>query len=452
MQDIFNSGRGTPSPASHLPRIVIAGAGFGGLEVAKGLQKAPARIVVIDRHNYDLFQPLLYQVATAALSPADVAVPIRSLLHGRNTEILLDEVTAVDRAARTVATRDGRRIDFDILVLATGSLYNYFGHSEWGRFVPSLKTLDDAVAIRRSVLLAFEKAEGSDDAAERSALLTFVLVGAGPTGVELAGAIAELAKATLARDFRHIDPSAARIILVEAAPRILGVFPEKISRYAQSALKELGVEVMTGTAIEAVDARGVLAGGKRIEARNVIWCAGVEATPVGRWLQVPTKKNGTVEVEPDLTLPGHPEIFVIGDAAAARGRDGKPLPGLAAVAKQQGQYVAKAIRARLSGERRTRPFRYHDYGTMATIGRKAAVADFGRIQVTGFLGWLLWGGVHIYYLIGARNRTMVFLNWLWAWFTYGRGARLITGDDRALNPRLHAETPAEGRQSSLVQQ
>jgi NADH dehydrogenase len=451
MAEIFNSKDGSASSPSDLPRVVIVGAGFGGLEVAKGLPDVPARITVLDRHNYNLFQPLLYQVATAALSPADVAVPIRSVLHGANTEMLLDEVTGIDRSGHLVATRDGRCIGFDILVLATGSTYNYFGHSEWEPLAPSLKTLDDAVAIRRSVLLAFEKAEGSDDPAERAALLTFVLVGGGPTGVELAGAIAELAKATLVRDFRHIDPSAARIILVEAAPRILGAFPEKISAYARSALHKLGVDVVTGAPIEAIDAQGVvIAPGRRVETQNVIWCAGVEATPAGSWLGIGTGRNGAVKVEPDLTLPGHPEIFVIGDAASAIGRDGRPLAGLAAVAQQQGRYVAKAIRARLSGKR-VRPFRYRDYGTMATIGRMAAVADFGRVQVTGFLGWLLWGAIHIYRLIGVRNRAMVFLNWLWAWFTYGRGARLITGDDRPLNPRPGFKSRSAVRESRLVQ-
>jgi NADH:ubiquinone reductase (H+-translocating) len=449
MQDIVHTAPSSGSPGSGLPKIVIVGAGFGGLEVAKGLQKAAAHLTVIDRHNYNLFQPLLYQVATAALSPADVAVPVRSLLRGANTDMLFDEVTGIDRASHLVTTRDGRRIGFDILVLATGSTYNYFGHRDWEAIAPSLKTLDDAVAIRRAVLLAFETAEGSEDETERKALLTFVLVGGGPTGVELAGAIAELAKATLVRDFRHIDPGAARIILVEAAPRILGAFPEKISRYAQSALEALGVEVATGAAIAAVDAAGVaLAGGQRIEARTVIWCAGVEATPVGRWLGVETARNRAVKVTGELTLPGSPEIYVIGDAAIVQGSDGQPLPGLAAVAKQQGQYVARAVRARLQGKS-TPPFRYRDYGTMATVGRMAAVADFGRVQVTGFLGWLLWGMVHINFLIGVRNRTTVFLNWVWAWFTYGRGARLITGDDRAIKSAAGIERRSKARETSL---
>jgi NADH:ubiquinone reductase (H+-translocating) len=418
------------------PRVVVVGAGFAGLEVARGLARSPVHLTVIDRHNYNLFQPLLYQVATAALSPADVAVPIRSLVRRQNVHVILDEAIGVDPTRRIVRSAAGREIGYDYLVVATGSVYDYFGHDDWASLAPAPKTVDEALAIRRRVLLAFERADIAQDEAEREALLTFVLVGAGATGVEMAGALAELARATLSRDFSRIDPSSARIMLVEAGPRVLASFPEPLGNYARKALEALGVEVATATKIEKIDAEGVIAGGRRIAARTVIWCAGVRATPIADWLGVKQDKHGAVAVEADLTLPGHPEIFVLGDAAAVKTPEGKSLPGLAAIAQQEGRYAARAIAARIEGKSCDEPFQYRDRGTMATIGRSAAVVDMPRIKLTGTVAWLLWGLVHIFFLIGFRNRVAVLLNWIWAWLTYGRGARLITGpDDPSLTPR-----------------
>jgi len=426
-----------------MPRAVIVGAGFGGLEAARKLARAPVEVTVIDRHNYHLFQPLLYQVATAALSPADIAEPIRTVLrHQQNATVLLEEVIGVDTAAQRVETRFGSPQNYDFLVLATGSQYAYFGHEDWPRLAPGLKSIDDATLIRRRMLLAFEEAESMTDPAIRRRLLTFVLVGAGPTGVEMAGALAELAHATLSRDFRHINPQTAHILLVEAGPRVLSGFPERLAAFARRSLEKMGVEVLVDTPIEAIDRDGVIAKGKRIEAANVIWCAGVEASPVAQWLAVPTGKGGRVKVVPDLSVPGHPEVFVIGDAAFVTGPDGEPLPGLAPVAKQEGQYVGELIARRVRGEAGPPPFRYRDEGALATIGRHSAIADFGRIKLTGWIAWVLWGIVHIFFLIGFRNRMAVFLNWIWAWLTYGRGARLITGEvTMLLSERPHRESP-----------
>jgi NADH dehydrogenase len=417
---------GARVPLTQSPDVVIVGGGFAGIEVAKALQGSTARVTVIDRHNYMLFQPLLYQVATAALSPADVAAPIRGLLHAPNTEVVLDEVIGVDLGRSCVRTIAGREIAFSLLVLATGSQYNYFGHDEWATFAPAPKTLQDAVAIRSRLLLAFEQAEICDDDAERRSLMTFVIIGAGPTGVEMAGAIAELAKTTLARDFRRIDPTAAHILLIEADSKVLGAFPEKLGTYAHRTLTRLGVQVMLNTKVEQIDENGVVAGGQRIATKAVIWGAGVQATPVAAWLGLQPGPHGSVLVNPDFSIAAHPNIFVIGDAAAASGMDGKPLPGLAAVAKQEGGYVGNLIRRRIEGTNATTAFRYRDYGTMATIGRSAAVADLRGFRLTGTVAWLLWGFVHIYFLIGFRNRLVVFVNWCWAWLTYARGSRLIT--------------------------
>lgn len=415
------------------PRVVIVGAGFGGLEAARKLARSSVDVTVIDRRNYHLFQPLLYQVATAALSPADIAQPIRAVLRDqRNAAVLLDEVIGVDVAARRAETRFGADQSYDYLVLATGSQYAYFGHDDWPRLAPSLKSIDDATLIRRRVLFAFEAAENMTDPEIRQRLLTFVLVGAGPTGVEMAGALVELAHATLSRDFRHINPHTAHILLVEAGPRVLSGFPERLADFARHSLEQMGVEVLLDTPIEAIDRDGVVAKGKRIEAANVIWCAGVEASPVARWLGVPAGKGGRVKVAADLTVPGHAEIFVIGDAAFVTGPQGEPLPGLAPVAKQQGQYVGEAIARLVRGEPAMPPFRYRDEGALATIGRHSAIADLGWIRLTGWVAWILWGIVHIFFLIGFRNRLAVFLNWIWAWLTYGRGARLITGDTTPL--------------------
>ena len=410
------------------PRVVIVGAGFAGMAAARRLAGAPVELTVVDRRNHHLFQPLLYQVATAALSPADIAVPIRSMLRDHpNVRVLLDEVVGVDPAARQVQTRGGRSLDYDHLLLCTGSEYSFFGHDEWARVAPSLKSIEDATDIRRKILLAFERAEAVAEEDIRRRLLTFVIVGGGPTGVEMAGAVAELAHATVARDFRRIGPASARIILVEAAPRLLGGFPERLATYAQRELEGMGVEVRLGAPIEDIDEEGFAAGGARTEAKTVIWCAGVKATPVGHWIGAETEKGGTVRVGPDLSVPGYPGIYVLGDAASAAGPDGRPLPGLAAVAAQQGDYLGRALAARMAGSPAPAAFEYRDRGTMATIGRSAAVADFGRVKLTGYLAWLVWGLVHIYLLIGFRNRTAVFVNWMWSWFTYGRGARLITG-------------------------
>ena len=418
-----------PAVRGEQARVVIVGAGFGGLMAARGLARAPVDVLLIDRHNYHLFQLLLYQVATAALSPADIAEPIRAVLRRqRNATVLLDEVIGVDPTARAVKTRSGTKQPYDWLILATGSRYTYFGHADWPSRAPGLKSLDDATLIRRHTLLAFEEAEAASDPMLRQRLLTFVLIGAGPTGVEMAGALAELAHATLSRDFRNINPQTARIILVEAGPRVLAGFPEKLSAFAVRSLERMGVEVLLDTPIEAIDGRGVTAKTGRIEAANVIWCAGVEASPVARWLDMPAARGGRMQVAPDLSVPGHAEIFVVGDAAFVTGPGGEPLPGLAPVAKQQGTYVGELITRRVRGDPVPPPFRYRDEGSLATIGRHSAIADFGWIRLTGFVAWVIWGIVHIFFLIGFRNRASVFLNWVWAWVTYGRGARLITGE------------------------
>ena len=417
----------TATQSSARPRVVVVGAGFGGLSATLGLAKAAVDVTLIDRRNYHLFQPLLYQVATAGLSPADIAYPIRSIVRGYpNVKVMLGKVSGVDLSGRAALIGE-RRVPYDYLVLATGARHAYFGHDEWEPYAPGLKKIDDATEIRRRVLLAFEQAEASQDEAERRRLLTFVIVGGGPTGVEMAGAVAELAHKALSRDFRHIDPKSARIVLVEAAPRVLLTFPDQLSETARRSLERLGVEVRLGKAVTACDEKGVMIGDERIESATVIWGAGVAASPAARWLGAEKDRAGRVKVNRDLTLPGHPEVFVIGDTAAAEDHDGKMLPGVAPVAKQQGFYVARAIKARLNGEPAP-TFRYRNYGNLATIGRKAAVADFGWLRVHGFLAWLLWGAVHIAFLIGFRNRIAVLLDWLWAYATFGRGARLITGD------------------------
>jgi NADH:ubiquinone reductase (H+-translocating) len=421
-----------PSPDSSdgLRRVVIVGAGFAGLAVARKLASAPADILVIDRHNYNLFQPLLYQVATAGLSPADIAAPIRNLLSATNTRVLLDEVVGIDPVARRVRMRSGGEQGYDVLILATGSEYNYFGHDEWRELAPGLKSLDDATNIRRNVLLAFERAEMDCDPAARARVLTFVLVGAGPTGVELAGALVELARTTLSRDFRSIDPGQTRIVLIEAGPRVLAGFPRHLSDYAERSLRQMGIELLLGSPVERIDGSGVSTGRQTIDAATVIWCAGVKARPAAGWLGVPATHGGRVEVAADLSLPGRPEIFVVGDAALCQGPDQRPLPGLAAVAKQQGEYVGDVVCRRLCNGPAIGPFSYRNRGTLATIGRNSAVADLPWAGLTGTIAWLLWGTVHIFLLIGFRNRIAVFLNWVWAWLTYGRGARLISGEEQ----------------------
>ncbi|HZT86766.1 MAG TPA: NAD(P)/FAD-dependent oxidoreductase [Stellaceae bacterium] len=412
--------------------IVIIGAGFGGLSAAQGLRHAPADVLVIDRRNHHLFQPLLYQVATAALSPADIAGPIRHILARQpNTTVLLSTVVGLDLDARQVAL-EHRRIPYDQLVVATGASHAYFGHQEWAAFAPGLKTIEDATDIRRRILLAFEHAEDSDDPAERARLLTFVIIGGGPTGVELAGAIAELARAALARDFRRIDPKTARIVLVEAGSRLLPTFHPSLSEHAARALRRLGVELRLGSPVTGCDAGGAQLGTDRIESRTLIWAAGVAASPAARWTGAAHDNAGRVLVGPDLSLPGRPEVFVIGDVARVADAS---LPGVAPVAKQQGRYVARVIAARLAGRPAPPPFRYRDYGSLATIGRREAVVDFGRIRLTGRLAWFVWSGAHIYFLIGFRNRLAVALDWLWSYLTYQRGARLIVGRGDDLGTR-----------------
>ena len=409
------------------PHIVVIGAGFAGLSAAKALAGAPVDLMVIDRRNYHLFQPLLYQVATAGLSPADIATPIRSILRDqKNTTVLLGRVTGIDKTAQCVEV-DERRIPYDTLIIATGARHGYFGHDEWEGVAPGLKKIEDATVQRRRILLAFEEAESAIDPEERRRLLNFVIIGGGPTGVELAGALAELAKVALAMDFRNIDPRDARIILIEAGPRVLATFPEKLSAFAKAALERLGVEVHLGHPVTACDADGVMVGPQRIPAATIIWAAGVAASPAAKWLDAEKDRAGRVIVGPDLLLPGTDNIYVLGDTAAAPGADGKMLPGVAPVAKQQGAYVGKLIAARLSG-RSVQPFRYRNYGNLATIGRKVAVADFGRVRLGGRLAWLLWGMAHVLFLIGFRNRIAVLLDWLWAYVTFQRGARLITGE------------------------
>jgi NADH dehydrogenase len=427
--------------ASPARRVVIVGAGFGGLWVAKTLATAPVEVIVIDRENYHLFQPLLYQVATAGLSPADIAAPIRGIVgQYRNVTVLLGTVDGIDSERHTVTIEGGRRVPYDYLVLATGARHAYFGHDDWEPFAPGLKRIEDATEIRRRILLAFELAESETDDTERRRLMNLVVVGGGPTGVELAGAIAELASRALAADFRHIDPRAARIILVEAGPRVLATMPADLSEDAKKRLERLGVEVRLGAPVTAVDAEGVTTANERIEARTVIWAAGVAASPAGVWLNAECDRVGRVKVAADLSLPGHPEIFVIGDTALALDAGGKPLPGVAPVAKQQGAYVGKLIAALVAGARAPAPFRYRDYGNLATIGRKAAVIDFGWIHLRGFVAWLIWTLAHVYYLIGFRNRLIVALSWLWAYFTFQRGARLIVGPTRGADVKPPPES------------
>src|SRR3954469_19534362 len=416
------------SPPGRRPRVVIVGAGFGGLACARALRRAPAEVVLIDRRNYHLFQPLLYQVATAALSPADIAWPVRAILADQaNVSVQLGRVTGVDKGTREVVVDEARRVPYDYLVLATGARHAYFGREDWAAFAPGLKKIDDATLIRQRVLTAFERAELAEDPAERERLLTFVVVGGGPTGVEMAGAIAELARHPLPRDFRAIDPTHARVVLVEAGPRLLASFPERLSAEARRALERLGVEVLLGAPVTACDEGGVAVGGKRLPAATVVWGAGVMASPAARWLGTEADRVGRVLVGPDLSVPGHPDLFAIGDTALTKGPDGRPVPGIAPAAKQMGRHVGRLLAARIAGRPEPGPFRYRHAGSLATIGRKAAVADFGRVALSGFPAWVLWAGAHIWFLIGWRNRVVVGLNWLWSYLTFERGARLITG-------------------------
>ncbi len=414
----------------HLPHVLIVGGGFGGLWAARALARAPVRITLVDRGNHHLFQPLLYQVATAGLSAPDIAAPLRHILRRqRNVTVLMGEVTGIDAAARRAVLADGEALAYDHLLLATGATHAYFGHDEWAPHAPGLKTLDDALHIRRRILLAFERAEAERDEAARQAWLTFAVVGGGPTGVELAGTLAEIARHTLKREFRRIDSRRARVLLLEAGPRVLSSFPETLSAKARRQLEKLGVEVRTGTPVEAIDGAGVTLGGERIAARTVLWAAGVAASPLARTLGVPLDRAGRVPVEPDLSVPGHPEVFVLGDLAAVSREDGRPVPGVAPAAKQMGRHAAAAVRARLAGKPAP-AFRYRDYGNLATIGRMAAVVDFGRLRLSGLVAWWFWLAAHVFFLIGFRNRLVVLLNWAWAYWSYQRAARIILGGDR----------------------
>ena len=406
------------------PKVVVVGAGFGGLEAAKSLSRVAVDVTVIDRQNHHCFQPLLYQVATAALSPADVAWPIRHILRKQeNATVLMAEVRSIDTDGRVIYT-DSISVPYDYLVLATGATHSYFGHEEWAEVAPGLKRIEDATRIRRRILIAFEQAEFATDAIERRRLLTFAIVGGGPTGVEMAGAISEVARQSLAKDFRHIDPTAARIVLIEAGPRIMPTLPENLSDYVRRTLGNKGVEVMTSTRVTACDARGVELEHGRLDAGTVIWAAGVVASPAARWLNAEHDRAGRVLVNPDLSVPGHPNVFVIGDTAAVADQPG--IPGTAPPAKQMGAYVGRLIAARVAGRTPPPPFRYRHLGDLATIGRHAAVVKLGRLELTGFLGWLFWSLVHIYFLIGVRDRFIVAFTWLWDYLTFQRGARLIT--------------------------
>ena len=421
-------------PGQH--RVVVVGGGFGGLYAAKALGRLPVDVTLIDRRNFHLFQPLLYQVATGGLSPGEIASPLRFVLRRHmNTEVLLAEVTDIDPANRRVVLRDGE-VSYDTLILAAGSRHHYFGHDEWGPLAPGLKTIEDATEIRRRVLLAFERAEREPDLDQRRAWLSFVVVGGGPTGVELAGALGEIARDTLRHDFRHINPAEASILLLDGAERVLPSYPPDLSVKAERSLIKLGVRPLNGTIVAAVEEHGVTVerrgGSEHIPTRTILWAAGVQASPLGRVLAdragALLDRGGRVFVEPDLTLAGHPEIFIVGDLANFSHQDGKPLPGVAPVAMQEGRYVAEIIRGRLEGHA-PRPFRYRDKGNLATIGRAAAVADFGRIHLGGFPAWLIWLFVHLMYLAEFDNRLLVFIQWAYNYFTRNRGARLITGED-----------------------
>jgi NADH:ubiquinone reductase (H+-translocating) len=417
----------TEQPRPKQPHhVVIVGAGFGGLEAAHRLAGAPVKITLVDRRNHHLFQPLLYQVATAALATSEIAWPIRYLLRDRlEVTTLFATVSGVDAPNKRVQLEDGDALPYDTLILATGARHAYFGHDEWEPFAPGLKTLEDATTLRRRILVAFERAERETDPQRRAALLTFVIIGAGPTGVELAGTIAELAQDTLPPDFRNIDTHKARVVLIEAGPRVLAGFADDLSAYAQRSLQSIGVEVMLGQAVTECSADGVMYGGIRLDAKTIIWAAGVRASPAAEWLGAPADRAGRLQVLPDLTVPDHPDIFAIGDTVMIAGPDGKPVPGIAPAAKQQGRYVAEAIKTRLRRETLA-PFRYQHAGSLAQIGKRLAVIDFGRIKLRGTLAWWIWGIAHIYFLIGIRNRLSVAMSWLWIHARDQRAARLIT--------------------------
>ncbi|KPG69994.1 pyridine nucleotide-disulfide oxidoreductase [Stenotrophomonas maltophilia] len=414
-----------------VPHLVVVGGGFAGLWATRALARERMRITLVDRRNHHLFQPLLYQVATAGLSAPDIAAPLRHILgHQRNVEVRLGEVVSIDKQARQIRMADGSTLDYDSLLLATGATHAYFGNDQWADDAPGLKTLDDAIALRRKLLLAFERAEAEPDPAKKAAWLSFAVVGGGPTGVELAGTLAEIARHTLRNEFRHIDPASAKVRLVEAGPRVLSSFPEVLSLKARRQLEKLGVEVLTGTPVSDIDSQGFKLGDQFVPARTVVWAAGVAASPLARTLEVPLDRAGRVQVQPDLTLSGHPELFVAGDLAVLNQANGKPVPGVAPAAKQMGKYVAEVIRARLHGKPEPGPFKYADFGNLATIGRMAAIVHLGRLQLSGVLAWWFWLAAHVFFLIGFRNRIVVLLNWAVAYWSYQRSARIIFGDDQ----------------------
>lgn len=412
------------------PHVVIVGAGFGGMQAAKELGKLPVEVTVIDRNNYHLFQPMLYQVATANLSPSDIAIPVRAMLADQqNTGVLMAEVNGIDTQEQQVLMNDNHSIHYDYLIIATGATSNYFGHPQWQQYAPGMKTLGDAINVRSVVLAAFEKAECEPDEEKRRALLTFVLVGGGPTGVELAGAMAELAHQSMQGNFRHINPGMTRIVLVEGESRVMPTFPASLTRKAQKKLEQLGVELRLGVHVKQVSVGGVEIGNEHLETDNVIWTAGVKASPAGQWLDAGTDHDGRVKVQDDLTVPGHANIFVIGDTALAKQKNGKKLPGLAPVAMQEGKYVAETIAGRIAGKEQQTPFHYFDKGTLATVGRSFGVVDIGPLRFTGFLAWLTWLAVHILFLIGFRNRVLVAFQYGWSYLTLKRGARVILPEE-----------------------
>ena len=438
------------------PRVVIVGGGFGGLAAAKALGKTNAQVILIDRQNHHLFQPLLYQVATSVLSPGQIASPIREILRKqRNTTVLLGEVTRVDTDRRCVfvdsVDREGVILEYDYLILATGASHSYFGHDEFERFAPGLKSLADAVAIRNRILRAFEQAEAEEDPRRHGDLLTFVLVGAGPTGVEMASAMADLVSRALRAEFRRIDPTSARIVLVDMGNRVLATFSEKLSAAAKHRLEELGVEVRLGHGVDHIDADGVMVAGERIASKTVIWTAGVAPSPAGKWLKAATDRAGRVRVEPDLTVPGHPEIFVIGDTASLE-QDGRPLPGVAQVAMQQGRYAGRLIHRRIGGRPKPSPFSYFDKGNLAIVGKGFAVLESGRLRLSGFLAWLAWAAVHLEFLAQSSLRVSVFVQWVWTYLTGQRGSRLIVNhhalaNDAARAPSTPQHQPIEMRRT-----
>jgi NADH:ubiquinone reductase (H+-translocating) len=443
--------------ASSKPHVVIIGGGFAGLWCTRALASAPLEITLVDRANHHLFQPLLYQVATAGLSAGDIAAPLRHILAGqRNVTVRLGEVTGIDTSARRVALADGTSLAYDILLVASGATHAYFGHDEWAAHAPGLKTLDDAMTLRRRILLAFEQAEnaiGQNQSSEREAWLTFAVVGAGPTGVELAGTLAEIARHTLKNEFRHIDPARAVVQLIEAGPRVLANFSPTLSDKAAAQLQRLGVQLLTGSAVQHIDAEGYVRGGERVNAKTVLWAAGVAASPLGAMLGAPQDRAGRVQVQPDLSVPGHDNVFVAGDLATLTQANGKPVPGVAPAAKQMGAHVAKLIRARVAGRQEAMPFVYRDWGNLATIGRMAAVVDMpGGLEFSGAIAWWFWLAAHVFFLIGFRNRLLVLMNWGWAYTTYQRHARVVFGagppDDMPLQAASNdpSQSPSKSRE------